>query len=64
MKTDFVLIDGERRIEIEVGGKSKKRKQIKNLKDAYVFKEGIEIGFANSIPLYLAGFLNTQAQTF
>lgn len=60
MNADFVVIDGKKRIEIEVGGKSKKRKQIRNLKDAYVFKDGIEIGFANSIPLYLAGFLLTD----
>ena len=57
MNTDFLLIDGKRRFEIEVGGKSKKRKQIRNLKDAYVFKDGVETGFANSIPLYLAGFI-------
>ena len=57
MNTDFLLIDGERKIEIEVGGRSKKRKQLRNLKEAYVFKDGIEVGFANSIPLYLAGFI-------
>ena len=57
MNTDFLLIDGERKIEIEIGGRSKKRKQLRNLKDAYVFKDGIEVGFANSIPLYLAGFI-------
>ncbi|MEA2084172.1 MAG: AAA family ATPase [Thermodesulfobacteriota bacterium] len=57
MNTDFLLIDGRKRFEIEVGGKSKKKKQIKNLKDASVFKDGVETGFANSIPLYLAGFI-------
>jgi len=56
MKTDFVLVDRKTRFEIEVGGKSKGKKQIRNLKDAYVFKDGVETGFANSIPLYLAGF--------
>jgi uncharacterized protein len=55
--TDFLLFDGLNRIEIEVGGKRKKKKQIKNLKDAYIFKDDIEIGAGNSIPLYLAGFL-------
>ncbi|MCP5053879.1 MAG: ATP-binding protein [bacterium] len=57
INTDFLVIDGERRFEIEVGGKSKGRKQIKDLDNAYVFKDGIDIGFADSIPLYLAGFL-------
>lgn len=55
--TDFLLVDGKNRIEIEVGGKGKKRKQVKHLKNAYVFKDGIEIGFANMVPLYLVGFL-------
>lgn len=54
---DFLLISGKVRAEIEVGGKSKKRKQIKNLKNAYIFKDGIEMGSSNIIPLYLAGFL-------
>ena len=57
MNTDFLVKDKTRRIEIEVGGKSKRRKQIKDLDDAYVFKDGIEIGYADSVPLYLAGFL-------
>ena len=55
--TDFLLIEGKNRFEIEVGGKSKKKKQIKQLKDAYIFKDGIEIGSFNTVPLYLAGFL-------
>ena len=57
IKTDFLLLDGQKRIEVEVGGKSKKKKQIKNLKEAYIFKDDIEIGAGNTIPLYLAGFL-------
>ena len=57
LKTDFLVLDKKQRIEIEVGGKSKGRKQIKGLTDAFVFKDGIEIGHANVIPLYLTGFL-------
>lgn len=57
VNTDFLFVDGKSRIEIEVGGKGKKRKQVKHLKDTYVFKDGIEIGSANMVPLYLAGFL-------
>jgi predicted AAA+ superfamily ATPase len=54
---DFLVIDKDRKYEIEVGGKNKKRKQIRNLEDAFIFKDGIDIGFADSVPLYLAGFL-------
>lgn len=57
LNTDFRVECGDRRIEVEVGGKSKRRKQIKDLEDAYVFKDGIEVGYTDSIPLYLAGFL-------
>ena len=56
-QADFLVLNQKRRIEIEVGGKSKRRTQIKDLPDAFVFKDGIEIGYGNSIPLYLAGFL-------
>jgi hypothetical protein len=52
-----VNLDKSHRYEIEVGGKNKKRKQIENLKDAFIFKDGIEVGYADSVPLYLAGFL-------
>lgn len=57
MVTDFLIMDKLQRIEVEVGGKNKKRKQIKDLDNAYIFKDGIDLGFADSIPLYLAGFL-------
>ena len=57
LNTDFVVREGKREFEAEVGGRSKKRKQIKGLGNAYIFKDGIEIGMANTLPLYLAGFL-------
>ncbi len=57
LNTDFVIREGKKEFEAEIGGKSKKRKQIKALRNAYIFKDGIEIGMANTIPLYLAGFL-------
>lgn len=57
LQTDFLVLDKNQRIEIEVGGKSKGRKQIHGLTDAFVFKDGIEMGHANVIPLYLTGFL-------
>jgi len=54
---DFLILDKNRQVKIEVGGKNKKRKQIANLTDGFIFKDGVDIGFADSIPLYLAGFL-------
>lgn len=40
----------------EVGGKSKKQKQIKNVKDAFVVKDDIENAYMNVIPLWTFGF--------
>lgn len=57
LNTDFVVREGKLDFEAEVGGRSKKRKQIKGLGNAFIFKDGIEIGRANTLPLYLAGFL-------
>lgn len=41
----------------EVGGKGKTTTQIKNIPDAYIAADNIEIGFRNRIPLWLFGFL-------
>ncbi len=41
----------------EVGGRSKGKKQISNLKDAYVVKDSIEYVFDNQVPLWMFGFL-------
>lgn len=40
----------------EVGGKSKKQKQIKNVRDAFVVKDDIENAYMNVIPLWTFGF--------
>lgn len=40
----------------EVGGKSKKQKQIKNVIDAFVVKDDIENAYMNIIPLWMFGF--------
>ena len=53
-KADF-LVDAK--YTIEVGGKNKKYKQIKDLENSFVVSDGIEIGSANKIPLWLFGFL-------
>ena len=53
-KGEFV-IDGK--YTVEVGGKNKSFKQIKDIKNSFVVADDIEIGNANKIPLYLFGFL-------
>ena len=40
----------------EVGGKSKKQKRVKNVKDAFVVKGDIENAYMNVIPLWTFGF--------
>ncbi|MDD2387251.1 MAG: AAA family ATPase [Bacteroidales bacterium] len=42
---------------IEVGGKNKDSKQLKNINNSYFALDNIEIGFGNTIPLWLFGFL-------
>lgn len=49
--SDF-LIEGH---TFEVGGKSKKRKQIKDVNDAYIVKDDIERGYLNILPLWTFG---------
>jgi predicted AAA+ superfamily ATPase len=41
----------------EIGGKNKTRKQIIDFDKAFLVKDDIEIGFQNSIPLWLFGFM-------
>ena len=50
-----VLVDNT--FLFEIGGKNKTKKQIANLEHAFVVHDDIEIGFQNSIPLWLFGFL-------
>lgn len=52
-KGDFMVNDKV----FEVGGRSKKFKQIKNLDNAYLAKDDILYGGRHEIPLYLFGFL-------
>lgn len=49
--SDF-LVDGR---TFEVGGKSKTRKQITDVKDAYVVKDDIEYAYMNILPLWSFG---------
>jgi len=51
---DF-LVEGK--YTFEIGGKSKGKKQIKDIKNSYVAADMLEYGFENKIPLWLFGFL-------
>lgn len=53
-KGDF-LVDGQ--YVCEIGGKSKKQRQIKGEHNGYIIKDDIEVGTGNVIPLWLFGFL-------
>lgn len=50
-----LLIDES--ITIEIGGKNKTKKQIKDITNAFIAKDQIEIGYGNIIPVWLFGFL-------
>jgi len=51
---DFLL---KNRYTVEIGGKNKSFKQIKDLKYSFVVADDIEVGFGGKIPLWLFGFL-------
>lgn len=53
-KADFIV---SKTHTFEIGGKSKTKKQITDLENAYVAKDTIEIGFGNIIPVWLFGFM-------
>ncbi len=53
-KGDF-LVDGTH--TLEVGGKHKKYKQIKDVPDSYIVADDIEVGSGNKVPMWLFGFL-------
>lgn len=51
---DFII---DKKYTFEIGGKNKSKKQILNTTNAYVAKDGIEIGVGNIIPVWLFGFM-------
>ena len=53
-KGDFLVND---KYTVEIGGKNKSFKQIKDMENSYVVADDLEIGFGNKIPLWLFGFL-------
>ena len=52
--SDFIV---DKKYTFELGGKNKKQKQIKDIKDSYFVKDDIEYGSANIIPLWTFGLL-------
>ena len=53
-KGDFLI---NNKITIEVGGKNKTNKQVATIEDAYIASDNIEFGYANTIPLWMFGFM-------
>jgi predicted AAA+ superfamily ATPase len=53
-KGDFSIDDNS---IVEVGGKNKTYKQIKDIPNSYIISDDIEVGSGNKIPLWLFGFL-------
>lgn len=51
---DFIV---QSRHTFEIGGRTKKYEQIKDIKNSYIVADEIETGFGNKIPLWLFGFL-------
>ena len=53
-KADFLVDD---KYVFEIGGKSKKSKQIKDIENSFLVLDDMEIGTGNKIPIWLFGFL-------
>lgn len=53
-QADFLV---DNKFIIEIGGKNKDSRQVRDFDSAYVFTDDIEIGYNNRIPLWLLGFL-------
>ncbi len=53
-KADFLI---DNKYTFEIGGKSKGKKQIADIKNSFIIKDDIESGVLNIIPLWLFGFM-------
>jgi hypothetical protein len=51
---DFLV---DKKYTVEIGGKNKSFKQIKDIEDSFIVADDTEVGSENKIPLYLFGFL-------
>ncbi|MEM9719611.1 MAG: AAA family ATPase [Bacteroidota bacterium] len=56
-KTDFQVTYKEKSHVFEIGGRGKDSSQIKDISQAFLALDGLEIGNGNRIPLWLFGFL-------
>ncbi|WP_457564920.1 ATP-binding protein [Caminibacter sp.] len=56
-KGDFLIPLNNKETVVEIGGKSKTFKQIKDIENSYLILDDIEIGSSRIIPLWLFGFL-------
>ncbi len=56
-KGDFMLKVNNKKIILEVGGKSKDFSQIAKIENSYLVLDDMEVGEAGKIPLWLFGFL-------
>lgn len=54
LKGDFLI---DEKYTVEIGGKGKSFEQIKDVDNAFVIADDIEIGSGNKIPLWLFGFM-------
>jgi len=53
-KGDFLI---DKKYLVEIGGKGKSFKQIKDIENSFVIADDLEVGSGNKIPLWLFGFL-------
>jgi predicted AAA+ superfamily ATPase len=53
-QADFLA---DQKFIIEIGGKNKENRQVRDLEHSFIFQDDIEIGHHNKIPLWLLGFL-------
>jgi len=53
-QADFII---DNNVILEIGGKNKGNRQVRDFENAYIFMDDIEIGFNTKIPLWLLGFL-------
>jgi len=53
-KADFLV---DNKFVIEIGGKNKMDRQVRDIDNGYIFADDIETGHHNRIPLWLLGFL-------
>lgn len=54
VQSDFLVND---KYTFEVGGKNKKRNQIKDIENSFIIADDIEYGTERRIPIWLLGFL-------